>query len=282
MRKTIDVSVVTPSLNMLEYLKRCSASIADQQNVSYEHIIVDAVSTDGTVDWIKSNNKIISIIEKDKGMYDAINKGFSLARGNILAYLNCDEQYLSGTLNYVVKFFKQNPHIDVIFGDALIVNTDGDLLAFRKAYQPRWFYILSSHLYIMSCTLFFRRKIFDNGFLFDSILKDIGDQDFIIRLLKNGFKFHHYKKYLSAFTLSSSNMMLGSNAFKERREAYNSAPKWIKILKYPLNMARLMEKAFNGSYLQKMPIEYSIYGKSNAKERRLYVVNRTSFKWPKV
>jgi glycosyltransferase involved in cell wall biosynthesis len=97
----IDISIVTPSYNMLDYLKRCHASIADQEKVSFEHLVIDGASKDGTPEWLRENPDIVSLSEPDNGMYDAINKGFRLAKGRILAYLNCDEQYLPGTLKYV-------------------------------------------------------------------------------------------------------------------------------------------------------------------------------------
>ncbi len=88
------VSVVTPSYNMLDYLKRCHKSVADQRGVDVEHIVVDGLSTDGTKEFLESQASIHAIIERDQGMYDAVNKGLLTARGEIMSYLNCDEQYL--------------------------------------------------------------------------------------------------------------------------------------------------------------------------------------------
>src|SRR5437660_9009586 len=99
------ISVITPSLNMLPYLKRCCASLADQEGASWEHIVVDGESTDGTVEWLRSQPHVASIIGKDQGMYDAINKGLAACTGDIVAYLSCDEQYLPGTLAYIDHYF---------------------------------------------------------------------------------------------------------------------------------------------------------------------------------
>ena len=129
--KKIDVSIITPSKNMLHYLKSCAASIADQENVRYEHIVVDGQSKDGTADWLEGQSNLCFVSEPDKGMYDAINKGLKIAKGNILAYLNCDEQYLPRTLQYVIDYFNKYPDIDFIYGDTLVINTSGGIVAFK-------------------------------------------------------------------------------------------------------------------------------------------------------
>jgi len=69
---------------MLDYLKRCHASVADQEGVSLEHIVMDGCSTDGTAEWLASTPSLVGVVAPDEGMYDAINKGFRLARGDVL------------------------------------------------------------------------------------------------------------------------------------------------------------------------------------------------------
>ena len=74
------ITIVTPSLNQLEFLKRNAASVADQEGADVEHIVQDAGSTDGTVDWIEAQSGLKGYVENDEGMYDAINRG--IARGS--------------------------------------------------------------------------------------------------------------------------------------------------------------------------------------------------------
>ena len=81
----MDISIITPSFNMLPYLERCAASVNDQEMVETEHIVVDGASTDGTKQWLAQQPHVKHISEKDKGMYDAINKGLRMANGNMLA-----------------------------------------------------------------------------------------------------------------------------------------------------------------------------------------------------
>src|SRR6266704_4923256 len=106
-------SIITPSFRSSGWLKLCLASVADQR-VAVEHIVQDAGSDDGTLDWLLRDKRAKVFVEKDQGMYDAINRGLRRASGDILAYLNCDEQYLPGALAAVGKFFEQHSNVDVL------------------------------------------------------------------------------------------------------------------------------------------------------------------------
>src|ERR1044071_161951 len=110
------VSIITPSFRSSRWLKLCIPSVADQ-GVEHEHIVQDACSDDGTQDWLPGDPRVIAVVEKDRGMYDAVNRGLRKASGEILAYLNCDEQYLPGALQAVEKFFQTHPDVDMVFGD---------------------------------------------------------------------------------------------------------------------------------------------------------------------
>ena len=118
------ISIVTPSYRRSAWLRLCIASVADQ-GVEVEHIVQDAESDDGTLDWLRRDPRVKVFVEKDQGMYDGVNRGLRRAGGDILAYLNCDEQYLPGALAAVAGFFEQHPQIDVLFGDVVMVDTRG-------------------------------------------------------------------------------------------------------------------------------------------------------------
>ena len=83
------ISIVTPSFRNSRWLELCIASVADQ-NAMQEHIVQDSCSDDGTQDWLPRDPRVKAYIEKDKGMYDAVNRGLRRATGDILAYINCD------------------------------------------------------------------------------------------------------------------------------------------------------------------------------------------------
>ena len=279
MRNNYDFSIITPSYNNLNFIRLCSASIYDQAGVTYQHIIVDGESNDGTVEWLNLNDHATIFIEQDDGMYDAINKGLKLSKGDYIAILNADEQYLTDTLINVKTYFENNPKVDIVFGNTLIINDQGNLISFRKTIQPRTSFILSSHLYILTCSIFFRRKIFDRGFLFDTKLKAVSDADFIVSLLKHNFKFAHINKYLATFTITGENKSTEPSTLVESREFFNKSPIWIKVFKLPLNLLRLLEKFLNGCYWQKFPLIYEIFTNEYKIQRIIVKNSKASFRF---
>jgi glycosyltransferase involved in cell wall biosynthesis len=275
----MDFSIITPSYNMFSFLRRCVASVADQKGISLEHWIIDSVSTDGTTEWLSQNNQLNSVIEKDNGMYDGINRGFCRANGKYLAYLSCDEQYLPDTLYYVKDYFESHPETDILFGDSLVVDPECKLLAYRKGYPPRWWYIAASHLYVYPCSMFLRRRIVDAGLKFKDYLKDVGDQEFVVRLLRYGYRATHISRYLAAFTITGNNRSSGKNARREAEDIAESFPKWICIGSPFINFARLTEKLLAGSYYSSGIIEYYLYSDEKCIERKRFI-GKASFRWP--
>ena len=104
-------SIITPNYNGANYLEGCIKSVLSQK-VDFEHIIVDSESTDSSLDILKKYPHLIIISEKDHGMYDAINKGIAIAKGDIISYLNCDDRYPDESLLIVLESFKKNEDID--------------------------------------------------------------------------------------------------------------------------------------------------------------------------
>ncbi|WP_020401514.1 glycosyltransferase [Kordiimonas gwangyangensis] len=275
----VSFSVITPSLNMVGLLQQCHASIMDQ-GVDVRHIVADPGSTDGTRAWLTGRADVQAILEKDSGMYDAINKGIEVADGDIVSYLNCDEQYLPGTLKRIAQLFEADPSIDIIFGDTILVDKKGGPIAFRKGYQPRWKYIGVSHLYVLSCTMFIRRRVFDDGLRFSSSLRDVGDADLVIRMLRAGYRAVHERRYFSSFMMTGANMSAGENAKREALKLYQSMPFWVRALRVPLNVCRLVEKALSGAYYQPAPMTYEIYAGPDLQQRQAFSFVKPSWRWP--
>lgn len=272
------ITIITPSFNQLDYLKRCCASVADQQ-VEHEHIVVDGGSTDGTVDWLGRQTGLRWISEPDHGMYDAVNKGLRMGRGKIAAYLNCDEQYLPGALREVEDWMERHPGDGLVFGDALIVRPDGSLAAFRKAYPLRWRYVASSHLYVLSCTLFFRMELATMSGGFSTSWRTCGDADFVIRALRAGAQAGHIRQYLGAFTMTGHNLGASALALREMKAMRAHLPGWLRVMRPLLNGMRRTEKILDGAYGQKWPLEYRLFGEEGTRVSR--VSARASFRWPK-
>ena len=273
------ISIVTPTFNGLDLLKRCRASIADQRGVDVEHIVMDGGSTDGTVAWLQQND-IHHVSQKDAGMYDALNKGWALCKGDILAWLNCDEQYLPDSLALVEQAFASNPDVDILFGDALVVDPAGRLICYRKhiPLRPSWV-MAAKHLYLLSCALFFRRRFFDEGHRFDIGFRTAGDHDLVLRLLRAGFRTRHLPAYLATFMMTGGNQSASPRAAKETELLWKATPGWVKALRLPINATRLATKHLHGCYRQSSPITYAVY--TDQLDRRESISEtRPSWRWP--
>jgi hypothetical protein len=140
-------------------------------------------------------------------MYDAIARGWARGSGEILSWLNSDEQYLPGTLSLVQRAFAEHPEVDFLFGDAIIISPRGEPLAARREIPLRPAYVRHGFLYAMSCTLFFRRRLWDKGLLrFNPAYKLAGDMDVVLSLLECGLKVMHIPAYLALFTAGRGNL----------------------------------------------------------------------------
>lgn len=271
-------SIVTPSLNSLDSLKRCRASMADQEGVELEHLVMDGGSTDGTVEWLKKE-KVSHISQKDGGMYDALNQGWAKCRGDILAWLNCDEQYLPSTLARIERAFAENPGIDILFGDALVVDQRGHLLCYRKhpPLRPAWI-MAARHLYILSCATFFRRRFFDEGLRFDTSFRVAGDQELVLRMLQKGYRARHLPRYLATFMMTGENLSTSPRAHQETLRLWEATPSWVKALRIPLNTARLASKLLSGAYAQEAPLTYAMYT-DRLGQRQSFSASDPSWRW---
>lgn len=110
------ITVVTPSFNQAVFLEACIRSVVRQEYPDLEYLIIDGGSTDGSVDIIKRYEGHLAywVSEKDSGQYDAINKGFERATGEILAWLNADDMYLPWTFEVVAEIFSAFPEVEWI------------------------------------------------------------------------------------------------------------------------------------------------------------------------
>jgi glycosyltransferase involved in cell wall biosynthesis len=120
------VSIITPSFNKGPYIEETILSIRNQTYKNIEHIVFDAESTDETISILKKYDKNLKwISEPDKGQSDAINKGWRIAKGDIIAYLNADDTYLPDAVESAVMFFEKNPDVHMLYGDGIITDEFG-------------------------------------------------------------------------------------------------------------------------------------------------------------
>ena len=119
--KNFKISIITVTKNSEKFLKKNLLSVQGQTYRNFEHLIIDGGSTDKTIEIIKKNKKNIEYFEsrKDKGIYDAMNKGIRKCKGDIIGILNSDDYYYRNTLQIVNNYFNQNKNIDFLFGSVI-------------------------------------------------------------------------------------------------------------------------------------------------------------------
>ena len=272
-------SIITPSFRSSRWLRLCLPSVADQC-APHEHIVQDAGSDDGTLDWLPRDPRVRAYVEKDRGMYDAVNRGYRRAAGEILSYLNCDEQYLPGALEKVRGYFQAHPEVDVLFGDCLVVNADGSYRCERRSLTPQlWHTWTASNLSFLTAATFLRRRVLEqHGLWFKVEFRDAGDQDWALRLVRSGLKTAVLPEFLSVFTETGHNMNLGANAGRERREFHATAPSWMRALA-PLALLHYRWRRWRAGHYQPQPHPYAIYTQDSPLQRQTFEVRQPTFRW---
>lgn len=181
------ISVVTPSYNQGRFLGECIASVLRQGYADLEFIIIDGGSTDESVRIIKENEASLAFwcSEPDEGQAAAINKGFRMATGELVAWLNADDFYLPGALGVIARAYRHNPHASFYFGDGLRVDEKGYRLG---EFFPggRVSFSLRALIYGLNCvlqpaTFINRAKLIEIDYL-DPTLRYGLDTDLWIRL----------------------------------------------------------------------------------------------------
>lgn len=118
------ISIITVTFNSISFINDCLNSVKQQKYDDVEHIIIDGASTDGTLSLLKSKQKqfYALISEPDKGIYDAMNKGLKIAKGDIICFLNSDDLYINkNVLSKVASIFKNDPDLDACYSDLIYV-----------------------------------------------------------------------------------------------------------------------------------------------------------------
>jgi glycosyltransferase len=112
-------SIITASYNSQEYIEYALESVAAQKYKNFQHIAVDGLSTDSTLNILEKSRVVdVLISEKDAGIYDALNKGIKIANGDVICFLHSDDYYAhSFVLEKVASIFEANPLIDAVYGD---------------------------------------------------------------------------------------------------------------------------------------------------------------------
>ena len=218
------VSIVTPSYNKAEFIGETILSVRNQTYSRMEHIIIDGGSTDGTIDVIKKYEGTYDmhwVSEPDNGQSDAVNKGWRMAKGEILGWLNSDDTYMPWAVETAVKFLNDHPDVGMVYGDCNLINEHSKVTSRCQARKVALKEMLCRGNTLPQPAAFLRREVLDEVGYLDTNLHFAMDFDLWIRIGLE-FKVEHISQFLANFRLCPGT--------KSMDEAYKFAPELLYIL----------------------------------------------------
>jgi glycosyltransferase involved in cell wall biosynthesis len=274
------ISIVTPSFNQGLFIEEALESVRLQNNEHCEHLVIDGMSTDGTVDLLHSRAKtkegwnMFWISERDRGQSEALNKGFRWAKGDIIGWLNSDDRYRVGCFEHIVQAFEDNPEVDIFYGDYLIVDEMGKVREVRREIEFSAFILLYHRiLYIPTTATFFRRRVFEEGNWLNEKLQYAMDLEFFIRLSNRGYRFKHIPQLLADFRMQSNSKTCSSpdrQQLEHQQVVFATAPLlrrfksprsralMLTLLQSIAAMRRYSEKMLRGYYWEQLRLRMSL------------------------
>lgn len=222
------ISIVTISYNQGEFLEKAILSVINQKNeVDLEYIVVDAGSTDGSREIIKSyENEIDCIIfESDEGPADGLNKGFRLATGDIYGYLNADDEFVLGALQEVDEYFNIHPDIDVVSAHGEIIDGHDNFLQKCFSHNFNLQRYVEGNCVVVQQSTFFKSDIFKATHGFNKNNHISWDGELMVDMALNNAKFSRLHRYWSRFrvydqSISGSGEFLDKATKEHERIAY--------------------------------------------------------------
>ncbi|MCE5251433.1 glycosyltransferase [bacterium] len=244
------VSVVIPCLNRAHYLVPTIESVLRQDYPRIECIVVDGGSKDGTTGILEGyGDRIRWISEPDGGHADAINKGWRMSTGDILAWLNADDLYvLPGAVGGAAEFMRANPGVDVVYGDYMTIGDDGNVIS-DIIKPPRWDLVYAVKHCVPMITQpasFIRRSILEKVGWLDPEFRNGKDHELWLRIGRAGTI--RYAPLLFAQVRRCKGLSQQSDMGEAKiaiTEKFFSQPD----LPYPFNSPRFRRRAVSNTYL---------------------------------
>lgn len=216
MSNPVNFSIITPTFNRAGMITHAIECVLAQKYDNVEHIIMDGGSTDGTLALLSAYPHLQVFSESDYGVYDGLNKGIGISKGEIIGQLNSDDYYQPDIFKKIADLFQENPGIDALCGSARVFEIDFSKRESDVAiYEP-----IDNRTFPMRITAgapifnawFFRRQVFERigGYSLEYPL--MADRDFLIRCYLSGLNilpvnsiFYNYRHHTGSLTINSDN-----------------------------------------------------------------------------
>jgi glycosyltransferase involved in cell wall biosynthesis len=217
------ISIVMPVYNSAKFIEGCIGSVLNQKYQNLEYIVIDGGSTDGTAEIIeKYKDKLAYYVsEKDHGQTHALNKGFARATGDVLAWLNADEEYLPGTLKKVAETFAKDPKLDFLYGQRIVVDDAGKEIG-RKRFpdmKPLTYMLYGMRVLPTDACFWTRNMHRLTGCLDDRNFNRYAmDADWLLRMAIHIENWCCLPEFLSKFTEHDGRISNTRNCFKQKHK----------------------------------------------------------------
>ncbi|PSR19087.1 glycosyltransferase [filamentous cyanobacterium CCP3] len=214
------ISIVTPSFNQGEYIEETIRSLLLQGYPNLEYLVIDGGSTDNSVEIIRKYEPWLAywVSEPDRGQTHAVNKGFQLSSGEILAWLNSDDTYEKNALQRVARLMVEKPDVDLLYGNVKIIDESGQTITELRSvpFDSTAFYYETVHIASQSA-VFWRRDLFFKVGMLDENYSFAMDRELLVRFIQEGAKFWFLHSLLGTYRCHSSSKTFGT-ADKSKQE----------------------------------------------------------------
>ena len=216
---TPKISIITIVYNNVRDIEYTLLSVINQTYPHIEYIVIDGASTDGTLEVINTYRGSIDVLvsEKDKGIYDAMNKGLERATGDYVLFLNSgDELYDNSTLQCIVE---KGMHADIIYGETKLVDEERNIIGTRRHRAPASFDWKSFKYGMNIChqAIYVKRSIAPT---YDTSYQLSADIDWVIRAAKKAKSTKNVNTYVARYLVGGMSQKRHKQSLKERYEIF--------------------------------------------------------------
>lgn len=220
------ISIITATYNSEKTLKETLDSVLSQTYKDYEHIIIDGLSKDNTMEIVKEyekkyDGKLKYISEKDSGLYDAMNKGIKMATGDIIGILNSDDKYANENVLQLIANKFEETNCDGTYANLIFM--DEETMTKPKRIWKSAYGKLENGWHPAHPTLYLKKEVYDKIGLFNLKYKIVADYDFMIRMMKDKtIKLEYINEYIVYMRIGGTSTAGIKGYIKNLKEAHNA------------------------------------------------------------